>query len=355
MGVGGQDRLVPIELGPVDVALVMIVDHHVPGLGGLVVPVGLPCPPLFDHDALLAFAVDVGARIEGVLQQPDHVAVADRRPVEGDGAPAVGGPREDHVLGGKRPMYLPRAAQLAEAYEDQTDHLLQAKIGIEVDPGLAMPDVAHGYADTQLAPARLGAGGVKHARPDHAQLELADRALHAEEQPIVRQARIINAVEVDDTCLDEAAELQQVVPVPPVARQSGRVEAEHCADLASAERRHQPLEARPRDHAAGREAQVIVDHLDGSKAAVPGQLHQLVLAAPAFRVGLDLRLGRLTDVDDRLAVRHGGRQRIRDGHRPAPPRSRCLRSPRAAGPPSGSRPAPAPSGSCRAAAASRAA
>ena len=355
MGVGRQHRLVAIELGPVDVALVMIVDHHVPGLGGLVVPVGLPCPPLFDHDALLAFAVDVGARIEGVLQQPDHVAVADRRPVEGDGAPAVGGPREDHVLGGKRPMYLPRAAQLAEAYENQTDHLLQAKIGIEVDPGLAMPDVAHGYADTQLAPARLGAGGVKHARPDHAQLELADRAFHAEEQPIVRQARIINAVEVDDTCLDEAAELQQVVPVTPVARQSRRIEAEHCADLASAERRHQPLEARPRNHAAGREAQVIVDHLDGSKAAVPGQLHQLVLAAPAFRVGLDLRLGRLTDVDDRLAVRHGGRQRIRDGHRPAPPRSRCLRSPRAAGPPSGSRPAPAPSGSCRAAAASRAA
>jgi hypothetical protein len=98
------------------------------------------------------------------------------------------------LLAEQRQEDLPRAAELAEPGEDQSDHFLDPEVGIEAETDLAMPEVADRHADAQLAPARLGAGGVEHARPQHAELELADGALHAEQEPIVRPARIVDAV-----------------------------------------------------------------------------------------------------------------------------------------------------------------
>ena len=153
-------------------------------------------------------------------------------------------------------MHLARAAELAEALEDQSDRLLQTQVRIEAEPDLAMPDIADRHADPQLAPARLRPGGVEHARAEHAELELADAALHAKQQAIVRPAGIIDAVEIDDPRLDQPAELEQMMPVAAVAGQPRRVEAQHGANLARAERRRRgcskpgratmPLAERPR-------------------------------------------------------------------------------------------------------------
>src|SRR5215469_3814353 len=57
-------------------------------------------PSIDDLDALLAFAVGVGARIERVLEHCDHIAVADQRPFESDQRLAVGRAREVNLLGG---------------------------------------------------------------------------------------------------------------------------------------------------------------------------------------------------------------------------------------------------------------
>jgi hypothetical protein len=61
------------------------------------------------------------------------------------------------------------------------------------------------------------ARGIEHAGADHAELELADAPLHAQQEAIVRAAGIVDAIEVDDPCLDEAAEFEQVVPIAAVA------------------------------------------------------------------------------------------------------------------------------------------
>ena len=106
-----------------------------------------------------------------------------------------------------------------------------------------MPDVADRHAMPQLAPARLGAGGIEHAGAQHAELELADAALHAQQQPIVRPTGVVDAVEVDDARLDQPAQLEQVMPVAAVAGEPRGIEAQHGADLAGAEPRDQPLEA----------------------------------------------------------------------------------------------------------------
>ena len=49
------------------------------------------------------------------------------------------------------------------------------------------------------------------------QLHLAHRSLHAEQEPVIGEARIVHAVFIDDQRPDQAAELQQRVPVASIA------------------------------------------------------------------------------------------------------------------------------------------
>ena len=212
-----------------------------------------------------------------------------------------------NLLAAQRQEDLPRAAELAEPGEDQPDHFLGAEVGIEAETGFAMPEVADRHADAQFAAARFGAGGVEHARPQHAEFELADGALHAEQQSIVRPTGIVDAVQVDDARIDQAAELEQMVPVAAVAGQPRSVEAQHCPDFAGTQRCHQPLEAGPRHRPAGRAAEIVVDHFDLAETPAPRDVDELVLAPLALQVALDLRLGGLPDVDDRFALQHRGR------------------------------------------------
>ncbi len=88
-----------------------------------------------------------------------------------------------------------------------------------------MPDISDRYADAQFTPMGLGAGGIEHAGPQDAEFELADAALHAEQQAIVGLTRVIDAVEIDDARVHQAAQLEQVVPVAAVARQARSIEA----------------------------------------------------------------------------------------------------------------------------------
>ena len=166
----------------------------------------------------------------------------------------------------------------------------------------------------------LGAGGFEHARPEHAEFELADAALHTQQQPIVGPTRVVHAVQIDDPGLDQTAQLQQMVPVASVAGKARGVEAQHGADFAGAQPRHEAIEAGSGHHAAGGAAEVIVDDFHLRKPTAASFLHEVVLATLALQVGLNLRLGGLAHIDDGLAPKHRGRQQIRVRHRhPLPP------------------------------------
>src|SRR5215210_4422995 len=83
MGVRGELGLVPIKLPPVDVPLVVILEQDLPVFKGSAVAVALAGAAIDDLGPLLAFAVGVCTSVEGVLQNRDDVAVADR-PIESD-------------------------------------------------------------------------------------------------------------------------------------------------------------------------------------------------------------------------------------------------------------------------------
>src|ERR1700677_752870 len=118
-----------------------------------------------------------------------------------------------HLFGCEREQCLPGTAELTEAGKYDTDSFLDSHVRIQSQSHLAMPEIAGRDADAQVAAKCLTVLGIVHACTNDAELELADTALHAQQQPIVRPARVIDAVRIDHLGADQPTELKQVMPV----------------------------------------------------------------------------------------------------------------------------------------------
>src|SRR5215203_1403610 len=90
-------------------------------------------------------------RVEGVLQNRDDVAVADRRPIERDQLLAFRRSWKVDLISRHREMHAANAAELPKSLEDLADGFLDAQIRIEAAAEIAMPDVSNRHADAQLA------------------------------------------------------------------------------------------------------------------------------------------------------------------------------------------------------------
>ena len=102
VGIGGELRLVPFELGPIDVALVVILQQNLPGVKRFVVAITFAQAAVDQRGPLLTLSVNVGAGIERVLEHGDDRAVADRRPFEAGQFFAIGRPGKMDRLGAHR-------------------------------------------------------------------------------------------------------------------------------------------------------------------------------------------------------------------------------------------------------------
>lgn len=106
-----------------------------------------------------------------------------------------------HAIVDHQDQDLARTAEFAEARESQTNSLLQAHVGIEPQNIIEVPHIAGG-----------------------------------------RRSQIVDSVQIDHACIDLAAQLEQPMPVRPVAPQSGRLQAKHGAHMAGAQIIDQVLE-----------------------------------------------------------------------------------------------------------------
>jgi len=140
-------------------------------------------------------------------------------------------------------------------------------------------------------------------------------------------ARIVDSVLVDDERADQSTELDQRMPVAAIAGKTRRLDREHGADTAVADRCEQPLEAGTRDAATGA-AEVVVDDIDVAPAKLLGAIDEALLPPSALMIMRELVCCRLPDVNAGAS----GEMLSRDlGHRrfprlpllPAPPRSRA--------------------------------
>ena len=267
----------------------------------------------------------IGASIDGVGQDVVD-GVVERQPPD-DAAPlrrAVACDGQRDALVSQPHMHLSHALQLGELGEDQPEGVLHPLVRILLDPVAPGPHIAGRDTEEQRAAARFLLQRLVRALTKERQLQLAHRALHAEQQAIIGMPRIIDSVLVYDDGPDKSTELDQRMPVATVAGQPRRLDRKYGADAALADRCQQALEARPID-AAARAAKIIVDDLDGGPAELPGTIGEPVLTAVALRIVHELIGRRLADVDEGAAAQMVSRDL---GHRrpprpPAPPRSRA--------------------------------
>ena len=193
--------------------------------------------------------------------------------------------------------HLPDRLELREPTEHQADCLLDTPIGILFDQIAPRLRVAHGHGQEEFASTCLLLHRFDGALAEDRKLHLAHRPLHAEQQSVVRRGRIVYAVLVDDDRADQAAKLQQGVPVTPVAGQARRLHRHDGADAPLADRREQPLEARAPD-AASRSPEIIVNDLDVLPAKQSRSVGKAVLPTLALQIVSDLLGRRLPDVDN---------------------------------------------------------
>ena len=119
-----------------------------------------------------------------------------------------------------RQVHLADRLKFRELAEHKRDGFLDASVRVLLDAIAAGLHITDRDSQEELASARFLLHRLRGALPEHRKLHLAHRALHAEQEPVVGRVWIVDAVLVDDECADQTAELQQGVPVAPIARQA---------------------------------------------------------------------------------------------------------------------------------------
>jgi len=219
VGVVAEQALIPLELGPANVTLVMVEDQSIPGASVLAESTNDFLAAVGESDATLGAPEGVSPGIDRVGEDMEECVVNWQLP----GHRAAFGAITD---GGKWQGLLPHPQehladrlQFGELAEDQGDRLLDPPIRILLDAVMAHLEIAHGHGQEEFAPPSLLLEGFNGALTEERQLHLAHRALHAQQKTVVRVAGFVDTVLIDDQRADEAAKLQKGVPVPSIARE----------------------------------------------------------------------------------------------------------------------------------------
>jgi hypothetical protein len=93
------------------------------------------------------------------------------------------------------------------------------------------PDAAAWQPAAQLAAGGLVADPAVQPCPQDVQLDLGHGALHPQQQPVVEQRRMVDAVSVGDQRVGHPGQIQQPLPVGVVAGQPGALQRQHDPNL----------------------------------------------------------------------------------------------------------------------------
>ena len=100
-----------------------------------------------------------------------------------------------------------------------------------------------GRRDDELAAPGLLVARRERALTQEVELVLVEAALQPEQQAVVALARRVDRLLVDQQRIDDAAHLDELLPVAAVAREAGDLPGGHRADLAEADLGDHALEA----------------------------------------------------------------------------------------------------------------
>src|ERR1700682_3877671 len=205
-----------------------------------------------------SLTIGVGAAVDRVL---DH-------PVDG----GIVRPAPDHVaimaLGGQvQPMLdepeqgLPDTAEFGDLVEDEDDGLLDTAIGILLEPVADLHEADRGSDDEFAAPGLLIAGR-QGTVAQKIELILVEAALQSQQQPVVALTRRIDRLLINQHGIDDAAHLDELLPVTAVAGETRDFPRRDRTDLAQADLGHHSIKAGARDAACRRAPEIVIDRFD---------------------------------------------------------------------------------------------
>src|SRR5438309_1371075 len=301
----------------------MVADQHLPLLAPARDTVSDDFASVFEPGSRAGAPKDIGPSIDRIGQQPMNRMVARRAPLHGPAVGTIDGNRQVNPLLPQPQGELAHAANLVELAEHQRQRLTDPPVRVLFQAIISAAPVANRDRRVQIAARCFQAQRLLRTLLENRQLELAEGAFQAKQQPVVDQSRIVDAVFVDDQAVHEGAEFQERVPIAPVACQPRRLDRQHGAGLAGADRREQTLEAGT-ELTTARPTEIIVDDNDVLPAERARSRHQGVLPTSALRVVEQLIRRRLPDVDVSVARQMLRRNLIHCWPRPAAPcRRRC--------------------------------
>src|SRR3984893_15354832 len=205
--------------------------------------------------------------------------------------------------------------------EDKRDRLLHAPVRV------FLQSVTYLHEADWRGHDEFATSGLLVARRERArQVEfvLVETALQAEQQAIIALPRGIDCLLVDQHRVDDAAHLDELLPVVAVTGKARDFASRNSPDLAEADLRHHSLESGASDATCRRTAEIVVDRLDLAPAKRAQPVAHGVLQRAALPVVQNLVSGGLADIEDRFPLQmmwpnllryHGAPSSVEDGDR----------------------------------------
>src|SRR5262249_16007710 len=160
------------------------------------------------------------------------------------------------------------------------------------------PTESHGDRNPQLSTSGLLADGFDRALAKQGRFKLTHCTLQPENQPVINQVRIVDAVQIYNDRTHHPTKLDQMVPVTSIACQSRGLETEDGAYFAATDLGHQTLKAGAINQSRSCAPQILINHVDSLKAQLSSPVFQAILASLAFQVVCHLSRGGLANVYD---------------------------------------------------------
>lgn len=155
IGIVGDQTLIPLKLGPLNISFMMVEDQSLPSAALASKATDDPLASGCDRDAAAGAPERIGAGVDWVRKHVVKRVVDGQLPCDGSPVGAISDRRQRQAFLAHPKMDLPNGLQLGEFGEDEVDCLLDASIGILLDsvmPHLEEPD---GDGEKKLASARL--------------------------------------------------------------------------------------------------------------------------------------------------------------------------------------------------------
>ena len=308
-GVGVEPRLIGLEGGPIDEAGMMIRDENGPLIHRKMTHSFLDGAVFIDVAFVAGLAVGVSASIHRIGKDVVECSVGRRDPA--DRARQAGGrrlQREGQAFGAEPEPDAARRAEFGETLEDRADGAGDGFVGMEQNFAILFsPDEADGQSAAQFAASGFVADAAIQPGANDVQFGFAHRALEAEQQTIVEQRRMIDAIVVANESVGDAAEFEQAIPIGVVPRQARDFQTEDDSHVGQRNFAGEASEPGSLVGAGAGEPEIFIDDDDLLlwPAELTGSIGQGVLAGGGFAVMLDLARCGLANVNVGGALRMG--------------------------------------------------